>query len=99
MRLKSESKANSRMASQAASRAASVRGSQVELVPSTEATMLETAGRVDVGDLEKGLRGPVGTEGFPVVAAGVGEKLGMVEQLKDGTRRDSAEEDVGEMRR
>lgn len=64
------------------SRAASRKGSQTELVPAAQATEAHSVG-INVGDLEKGLRGSGGTEGFPVVGGAIDERLEMVEQIKE----------------
>jgi hypothetical protein len=69
MRLKSESKVNSR------------KGSETDLVSAITGPEAGV-GTVDVGDIEKGLRGPMGTEGVPVVGGGVEERLGMIEEIK-----------------
>lgn len=75
-----------KMRAKADSQAASRKASQVELVSARETTTADdhVPGRaIDIDDVEKGLTRPSGgLEGFPVIAAGIGEKLGMAESIK-----------------
>lgn len=69
--------------------------SETELVPARESTMYRP---VDVGDVEKGLRGPVAPEGVPVIGGGIEEKLEAIEEIK-GKSAEGVERDVADISR